>query len=119
MFGCPIVTALLTWHSAFILTTDTDMTVHILYIDPGSGSYLVQVIAAAVVGVAFFFRNIKMYIRSLFTRSSKKPKDNLFQREAQLLEDECQNRTDQHAHDKSRRSRESRSRVAVQDIHSR
>jgi len=52
------------------------MIQHLLYIDPGSGSYLVQVIAAAVVGVAFFFRNIKTYIRSLFTRSSKKTKDN-------------------------------------------
>jgi hypothetical protein len=49
---------------------------HFLYIDPGSGSYLVQVIAAAVVGIAFFFKNIKTYIRSLFTRPSKKPKDN-------------------------------------------
>jgi hypothetical protein len=52
------------------------MTPYLLYIDPGSGSYLVQVIAAAVVGVAFFFKNIKAYIRSFFTRSSKKPKDN-------------------------------------------
>ena len=52
------------------------MIQHLLYIDPGSGNYLVQVIAAAVVGVAFFFRNIKLYIRSLFTRSSKKTKDN-------------------------------------------
>jgi hypothetical protein len=52
------------------------MIIHFLYIDPGSGSYLVQVIAAAALGVAFFFRNIKNYIRSFFTRSSKKPKDN-------------------------------------------
>jgi hypothetical protein len=51
------------------------ISLEILYIDPGSGSYLVQVIAAAVVGIAFFFRNIKMYIQSFFTRS-KKPKDN-------------------------------------------
>jgi len=48
----------------------------LLYIDPGSGSYLVQVIAAAVLGVTFFFKNIRNYIRSIFTRSSKKPKDN-------------------------------------------
>lgn len=47
----------------------------LLYIDPGSGSYLVQVIAAAVLGVAFFFKNIKFYIRSFFTRSPKKQKD--------------------------------------------
>jgi hypothetical protein len=30
----------------------------LLYIDPGSGSYLVQVIIAAVLGVAFYFRNL-------------------------------------------------------------
>jgi hypothetical protein len=51
------------------------METDLLYIDPGSGSYLIQIIAAAVVGVALFFRNIKMYIRSFFTRT-KKPKDN-------------------------------------------
>jgi hypothetical protein len=45
---------------------------NLLYIDPGSGSYLVQVIIAAALGVAFFFRNIKAYIKSFFTRSSKK-----------------------------------------------
>ncbi|MBC7948043.1 MAG: hypothetical protein H7Y42_09215 [Chitinophagaceae bacterium] len=49
---------------------------YLLYIDPGSGSYLVQVIAAAVVGIALFFKNIKLYIRTLFHRSPKKPKDN-------------------------------------------
>ncbi|HEY6503002.1 MAG TPA: hypothetical protein VIZ28_03420 [Chitinophagaceae bacterium] len=52
------------------------MQFFLLYIDPGSGSYLIQVIAAAVVGVALFFKNIKLYIRSLFTRSPRKPKDN-------------------------------------------
>jgi hypothetical protein len=52
------------------------MMMYLLYIDPGSGSYLVQVIAAAVLGVAFFFKNIKLYIKSIFFRSPKKPKDN-------------------------------------------
>lgn len=47
----------------------------LLYVDPGSGSYLAQVLIAAALGVALFFRNIKMYIRSFFLRS-KKPKDN-------------------------------------------
>lgn len=47
-----------------------------LYIDPGSGSYLVQLIIAAVMGVVFFFRNIKAYIKSFFTRSPKKTNDN-------------------------------------------
>ena len=48
------------------------MISHLLYIDPGSGSYLVQVIVAAVLGVAVFFRNIKLYIRSFFFRPKKK-----------------------------------------------
>jgi hypothetical protein len=49
------------------------MIIHtFLYIDPGSGSYLVQVIVAAALGVAFFFRNIKTYIKSFFSRSSRK-----------------------------------------------
>lgn len=49
---------------------------YLLYLDPGSGSYLVQMIVAAVLGVAMFFKNIKLYIKSLFHRSPKKPKDN-------------------------------------------
>jgi len=48
----------------------------LLYIDPGSGSYLVQVIIAAVLGVAFFFRNIWAYIKSFFSRPPKKSNDN-------------------------------------------
>lgn len=48
----------------------------LLYIDPGSGSYLVQVIVAAALGVAFFFRNIKNSIKAFFTRSPKKDNDN-------------------------------------------
>ena len=48
----------------------------LLYIDPGSGSYLVQVIVAAALGVAFFFRNIKNYIKAFFTRNSKNTNDN-------------------------------------------
>ena len=48
----------------------------LLYIDPGSGSYLVQVIAAAVLGIAFFFRTIRDRIRAFFTRRPKKPNDN-------------------------------------------
>ena len=48
----------------------------LLYIDPGSGSFLVQAITAALLGIAFFFRNIRLYIKSIFTRTSKKPNDN-------------------------------------------
>lgn len=43
----------------------------LLYIDPGSGSYLVQVIAAAVIGAGVFFKNIRLYIRSIFFRPKK------------------------------------------------
>ncbi|WP_169395529.1 hypothetical protein [Terrimonas ferruginea] len=50
------------------------MVQYLLYIDPGSGSYLVQIIAAAVLGVAMFFKNIKLYIKSFFHRP-KKDKD--------------------------------------------
>ncbi len=45
---------------------------HLIYIDPGSGSYLVQVIIGAVLGIAFFFKNIWAYIKSFFYRPSKK-----------------------------------------------
>ena len=48
---------------------------HLLYIDPGSGSYLVQVLIGAVLGFIMFFKNIKLYILSFFRRSPKKQKD--------------------------------------------
>jgi hypothetical protein len=48
----------------------------LLYIDPGSGSYLVQAIIAAVLGVAFFFKNIWAYIKAFFYRPRKKTEDN-------------------------------------------
>ena len=50
---------------------------HLLYIDPGSGSYLVQIIIAAVLGVGFFFKNIWAWIKSFFIRTPKKTNDNL------------------------------------------
>jgi hypothetical protein len=50
---------------------------HFLYIDPGSGSYLVQLIIAAVLGVGFFFKNIWTFIKSIFIRSPKKDNDNI------------------------------------------
>lgn len=40
----------------------------LLYIDPGSGSYLVQVIVAGALGIAFFFKNIATYVRHFFYR---------------------------------------------------
>ena len=47
-----------------------------LYIDPGSGSFLVQAIIAAVLGIGFFFKNILNFIKSLFYRAPKKTDDN-------------------------------------------
>lgn len=48
---------------------------YLLYIDPGSGSYLVQAIVAAVLGVAFFFKNILLVVRHFFSRIfGRKPK---------------------------------------------
>lgn len=42
--------------------------VHLLYIDPGSGSYLIQVLIAGIVGVAFFFKSITTSVRHFFYR---------------------------------------------------
>lgn len=52
---------------------------HILYIDPGSGSYLVQVIIAAVLGVLFYFKSAWAWIKSFFikptSQQQEEPKD--------------------------------------------
>lgn len=44
------------------------MQLFLLYIDPGSGSYLIQALVAAVLGVAFFFKNIVVIIKHFFYR---------------------------------------------------
>lgn len=55
------------------------MLFYLLYIDPGSGSYLVQAIIAAVLGVAFYFKTIWWRIKSFFKGRApvedKKPQD--------------------------------------------
>ena len=43
----------------------------ILYVDPGSGSYLIQVIIAAVLGALFYFKTIWWKIKSFFHRPKK------------------------------------------------
>jgi hypothetical protein len=40
----------------------------LLYLDPGSGSYLVQMIIAAILGGLFFFKNLWWRIKAFFTR---------------------------------------------------
>jgi len=48
-----------------------------LYIDPGSGSYLVQMIIAGILGALFYFKNAWLKIKSFFARNKKSdmPKD--------------------------------------------
>ena len=40
----------------------------ILYVDPGSGSYLFQLLIAGFLAVAFFFKTIKYKIQRLFNK---------------------------------------------------
>jgi len=47
------------------------MKIVLLYIDPGSGSYLVQVIIAAILGGLFYFKNLWLKIKSFFIKSKK------------------------------------------------
>ena len=48
------------------------MIEHLLYVDPGSGTYLIQAVVAAVTGFLFFFKNIRMYVRDKFQRLFRK-----------------------------------------------
>jgi hypothetical protein len=49
------------------------MEYHLLYLDPGSGSYLLQAIIAAVLGGLMFFKNFWISVKSIFIK--QKPKD--------------------------------------------
>ena len=46
------------------------INLYLMYIDPGSGSYLIQAIIAAVLGALFYFKTIWWKLKSFF----KKPK---------------------------------------------
>lgn len=41
-----------------------------LYVDPGSGSYLIQAIIAAVLGFLFYFKSIWYRIKAFFSKAS-------------------------------------------------
>lgn len=43
----------------------------LLYVDPGSGSYLIQVIIAAVLGALFYFKNLWWKIKAFFYKPKK------------------------------------------------
>ncbi|MDQ6845216.1 MAG: hypothetical protein M3Z92_12830 [Bacteroidota bacterium] len=45
------------------------MEANLLYIDPGSGSYLVQMIIAAVLGSLFYVKTIWKRIKLFFTKN--------------------------------------------------
>ncbi|HWK06150.1 MAG TPA: hypothetical protein VNS58_21060 [Puia sp.] len=47
------------------------MKVIFLYIDPGSGSYLIQAIIAAVVGGLFYIKSGWLRIKSFFIKNKK------------------------------------------------
>ena len=42
-----------------------------LYLDPGSGSMILQAIIAGLLGIIMFFKNIKMYLMHLFKKDDK------------------------------------------------
>lgn len=43
-----------------------------LYLDPGSGSYLIQAIIAAVLGALFYFKSFWWKVKAFFYRPKKK-----------------------------------------------
>lgn len=47
------------------------MNTILLYVDPGSGSYLIQVIIAAILGALFYFKNAWLRIKAFFWRPKK------------------------------------------------
>ncbi len=51
------------------------MNFFLLYVDPGSGSYLIQAIIAAVLGALFYFKGIWYRIRRFFSRSANTEKE--------------------------------------------
>lgn len=47
------------------------MSLFFLYIDPGSGSLIIQMLIGVAVTIGVFFRNIKYFILHLFKRKDK------------------------------------------------
>ncbi len=47
------------------------MKIILLYIDPGSGSYLVQMIIAGVLAGIFYFKSLWWKIKAFFTKDKK------------------------------------------------
>ncbi len=47
----------------------------LLYLDPGSGSYLIQVIIAGALAVLFYFKNAWNWIKSFFVKAPPKTEE--------------------------------------------
>jgi hypothetical protein len=47
------------------------MKIFFAYIDPGSGSYLVQMIIAGVLAGLFYFKNLWLKVKSFFNKDKK------------------------------------------------
>ena len=54
---------------ALLLLTASTHTVH-AYVDPGTGSYVIQLVIAALAGIAFAIKIYWGRIKGLFSRSS-------------------------------------------------
>jgi hypothetical protein len=48
----------------------------LLYIDPGAGSLVIQVLIAGAISVLMFFKNIKLVVSNLFNKIFKSNKKN-------------------------------------------
>ena len=48
------------------------ITENVQYLDPGTGSYLYQVLLAAGITVGIYFKNLKFFIESLLSKFKKK-----------------------------------------------
>jgi hypothetical protein len=50
------------------------------YLDPGTGSYIIQIVLAGLFGVLFavrtFWTNIKLFFMKIFNKSTSKQNDN-------------------------------------------
>ena len=57
-----------------------------LYLDPGSGSLILQAIIAGFLSIIMFFKNIKMYLLHIFKKVSKKT-DSTFSEEIEKTDE--------------------------------
>lgn len=48
----------------------------LIYIDPGSGSLLIQVLIAGAISFLMFFKNIKLVVSEIITKLFKKKRKN-------------------------------------------